>query len=178
MQFEPDLFDPIVGMDPLVTEWGMPDTKPGAYYVSIRGRSKETALVLGPFQDHLDALAWTSHAWRKFHELYPRDTAFAQYGTCRLDEPDAPSGLFNKHFGLPTRGWIASGTRPPLSTYRVGRAMLETGEDEYGAYRAWTWQGRSFLYRGLGPMPTGGIDIENGLELDLSTGDINRRATP
>lgn len=75
----------------------IPDPRPGAYYVSARD-AKRYALLLGPFDNHADALAQVDAAKRKAYELDPRASFYA-FGTLRLaDDVNHPSGSLNKYF--------------------------------------------------------------------------------
>lgn len=82
-----------------------PDTKPGAYYVTVTDGPR-CGRLLGPFiNDHAGALALVDAARAKAETLDPRAIWYA-YGTARFPDDDiAPLrfGVLNGHFGLPTR---------------------------------------------------------------------------
>lgn len=80
-----------------------PDTKPGAYYVSVIDGNRR-ALLLGPFKDdHAAALAKVDSVRKKAEELDPRAVWYA-FGTCRIndDHAAAPLGKLNAYFNMPT----------------------------------------------------------------------------
>lgn len=81
-----------------------PDTKPGAYYVSMTDGDR-TALLAGPFMnDHAGALAMVEQARNKAYEADPR-THWYSFGTCRLPADDsipAKPGKLNAELGLPS----------------------------------------------------------------------------
>lgn len=77
-----------------------PDPRPGNYYVSVIDGGR-TALLLGPFQTHQEALDHVEPVRAKGGELDPR-AAFYAFGTARLpDDGIAIGGNLNKHFGMP-----------------------------------------------------------------------------
>lgn len=78
-----------------------PDDKRGAYYVSAISHTDRVALVLGPFiDDHAAALERVDEVRRYCTRAYS-DTAFARFGTCRLDlAPTLPTGKLNDRFGV------------------------------------------------------------------------------
>lgn len=77
-----------------------PDTKPGAYYVSVADGGR-VARLLGPFtDDHAGALAWVDRVRDKAIELDPRGHFYA-FGTCRIPDDDSVpvrAGSLNKYF--------------------------------------------------------------------------------
>lgn len=79
-----------------------PDSKPGAYYVSVM-RGAEYRLLLGPFiDDHAGALAMVAPVTAKAQELDVKACWYA-FGTCRLDNDGVAllrSGSLNKFFNL------------------------------------------------------------------------------
>lgn len=87
---------PLVGM----TKWDRMevDQRPGLYYVNARqeGSPPKDALLLGPFEKHLDALLRTQKASNYVAENH-RDGVWFSYGTVRLDTtPEAaPRGKLN-----------------------------------------------------------------------------------
>ena len=87
---------PLVGM----TKWDRMevDQRPGLYYVNARqeGNPPKDALLLGPFEKHLDALLRTQKASNYVAENH-RDGVWFSYGTVRLDTtPEAaPRGKLN-----------------------------------------------------------------------------------
>lgn len=82
-----------------------PDTKPGAYYVTVIDGPRHGRL-LGPFfNDHAAALALVDAARAKAEEMDPKEIWYA-YGTARFPDDDSVPlrfGVLNGHFGLPTR---------------------------------------------------------------------------
>jgi hypothetical protein len=89
-----------------------PDTKPGAYFVSVQDGDRFAA-ALGPFvDDHAAALAQIEAVRALAQRLQPR-AAFYAFGTCRLDHdhPQAQRpGTLNDYFpalALPSRAaWV------------------------------------------------------------------------
>lgn len=77
-----------------------PDSKPGAYYVSV-SRGSDYRFLLGPFvNDHAAALEMVEPVRRKAEELDPRASWYA-FGTARIDiDPAArpPAGILNNYF--------------------------------------------------------------------------------
>lgn len=78
-----------------------PDTKPGAYYVTVVDGPR-VGRLLGPFfDDHAGALAMVDSVRAHAETVDPR-AAFYAFGTCRIPADDSVpirAGLFNKHFG-------------------------------------------------------------------------------
>lgn len=78
-----------------------PDSKPGAYYVSVIRSDGDYRLVLGPFvNDHAAALAWIEPVRKKAEGMDPRAVWYA-FGSVRLDAKDGavlPAGILNKFF--------------------------------------------------------------------------------
>jgi len=73
-----------------------PDTKPGAYYVTVADNGR-IGRLLGPFiDDHARALSLVDAARAKAEELDPRAVFYA-FGTCRADAPLGP-GVLNRFF--------------------------------------------------------------------------------
>ncbi len=95
-QIVPSEGKPLVGM----TKWDRMevDQRPGLYYVNARqeGNPPKDALLLGPFEKHLDALLRTQKASNYVAENN-RDGVWLSYGTVRLDTtPEAaPRGKLN-----------------------------------------------------------------------------------
>lgn len=95
-QIVPSEGKPLVGM----TKWDRMevDQRPGLYYVNARqeGNPPKDALLLGPFEKHLDALLRTQKVSNYVAENY-RDGVWFSYGTVRLDTtPEAaPRGKLN-----------------------------------------------------------------------------------
>lgn len=79
-----------------------PDSKPGAYYVTVID-GKRVGRLLGPFiDDHAGALAMVDQVRAKAEDLDPR-AAFYAFGTCRVPADDSVpirAGLLNKFFGM------------------------------------------------------------------------------
>lgn len=76
-----------------------PDPRPGSYYVSVQDGAR-SALLLGPFPTHQEALDMVEPVRAKGNELDPR-AAFYAFGTARLrDDGIAIGGNLNKHFGM------------------------------------------------------------------------------
>jgi hypothetical protein len=79
-----------------------PDTRPGAYFVTMEYDGRFYRL-LGPFDnDHAAALAKVDAVRTKANELDPR-AAFAGFGTCRLPNDDSVPiryGSLNKLFNM------------------------------------------------------------------------------
>lgn len=75
-----------------------PDTKPGAYYVTVIDAGR-VGRLLGPFfNDHAAALAMVEPVRAKANELDPKSWFYA-FGTCRVDaDGPAPAGILNDHF--------------------------------------------------------------------------------
>lgn len=78
---------------------GNPNPAPGYYYVSVID-GRRTAMALGPFLSHADALAAVEpvRAWCNERN---RGAWFWSFGTCRLkdeetDEADLPVGKLNQ----------------------------------------------------------------------------------
>lgn len=80
-----------------------PDSKPGAYYVTVVDGGR-VARLAGPFMDdHAAALAMVDPVRRKAEELDPRAHWYA-FGTCRMPSDDSVpirAGSLNRYFGLP-----------------------------------------------------------------------------
>jgi hypothetical protein len=77
-----------------------PDTRPGAYYVTVVDGLKY-GVLLGPFiNDHAGALAKVDEVRKKAEELDPR-AAFYSFGTARWKTDDLPKGKLNHLFGMP-----------------------------------------------------------------------------
>ena len=161
------LFDPDRFTNPVLADYGVPDDQPGSYYVSARG--EEDLLLVGPFEEHADAMAWVGLARRAAHEADPGGAPWRSFGTARLLGGGAPPGLLNAHLGLPL-GPLPRGTRPPV-VYRVGRATFWQDPDE-PLTRGWAWDGRRYCLPGHGPLPRGGIDVGEGLVLHTESGEI------
>jgi hypothetical protein len=95
-QIVPSDGKPLVGM----TKWDRMevDQRPGLYYVNARqeGNPPKDALLLGPFEKHLDALLRTQKASNYVADNH-RDGVWFSYGTVRLDTtPEAaPRGKLN-----------------------------------------------------------------------------------
>jgi len=95
-QIIPSEDKPLVGM----TKWDRMeiDQRPGLYYVNTQqsGTPPKNALLLGPFEKHLDALLRTQKVSNYMEENY-RDGAWLSYGTVRLGTtPEAaPRGKLN-----------------------------------------------------------------------------------
>lgn len=83
-------------------QYQLPDTKPGAYYVSV-AKGADYRLLAGPFiNDHAAALALVSKATQVAQDLDPRAAWYA-FGTCRLDlvPGELPrAGILNKQLGV------------------------------------------------------------------------------
>ena len=82
-----------------MSDYQVPDNKPGNYYVSVMRDDGQYRLLLGPFvNDHKAALNLVNAVRRKAEDLDPRACWYA-FGSCRL-EPDAaaPAGILNKFF--------------------------------------------------------------------------------
>lgn len=81
-----------------------PDTKPGAYYVTMIDGAR-VAFLAGPFiNDHAGALAMVDEARRVAHEVDPRAHWYA-FGTSRKSlwgNPEQRAGVLNGRLGLPT----------------------------------------------------------------------------
>lgn len=79
-----------------------PDTKPGAYYVSVK-RGADYRLLAGPFiNDHSAALDRVDGV-RRVAEGLDVKAVFYEFGTCRLDiEPGErpPAGILNAQCGV------------------------------------------------------------------------------
>ena len=79
-----------------------PDTKEGAYYVTVID-GKRVGRLLGPFyNDHAGALAMVDKVRDKACDLDGRAHWYS-FGTCRLPNDDSVpirAGLLNKYFGL------------------------------------------------------------------------------
>lgn len=79
-----------------------PDSKPGAYYVSVV-RGADYRLLAGPFlNDHAAALALVPKATQVAQDLDPRAAWYA-FGTCRLDVApgEVPrAGILNQQLGV------------------------------------------------------------------------------
>lgn len=77
-----------------------PDTKPGAYYVSVL-RGNDYRVLLGPFMDdHAAALASVDKVRAKAEELDVKAVWYA-FGTCRIPvQPTEllPKGILNDYF--------------------------------------------------------------------------------
>jgi hypothetical protein len=84
----------------MASEVMAPDSKPGAYYVSVV-KGSDYRLLLGPFvNDHAKALGMVDAVRRKAEELDPRACWYA-FGSCRLDidaDKAPPSGILNDRF--------------------------------------------------------------------------------
>ncbi|WP_157266578.1 hypothetical protein [Azohydromonas aeria] len=84
------------------TQGQQPDTKPGAYFVSVVD-GQRVGLLLGPFVDnHAAALARVDMVRAKAEEMDSRAVFYA-FGTVRLDadHPRAEKhGILNSHFGM------------------------------------------------------------------------------
>lgn len=78
-----------------------PDTKPGAYYVSVRRGATEWRPLVGPFiNDHAKALSLVDAAQAKATDLDPK-ACWYYFGTARIDiEPgkQPPPGILNSYF--------------------------------------------------------------------------------
>lgn len=77
------------------------DERPGAYYVSVVD-GKRSALLLGPFDAHVLALAMVEPVRAHAASIDPRAHFYA-FGTARLPNDDSVpirAGSLNKHFGL------------------------------------------------------------------------------
>lgn len=77
-----------------------PDSKPGAYYVSVRRGASDWRPLVGPFwDDHAAALALVDKAQAKATDLDPR-ACWYYFGTVRLDvdRDAAPAGILNSYF--------------------------------------------------------------------------------
>lgn len=78
-----------------------PDSKPGAYFVSVVRGDGDWRPILGPFlNDHAKALGLVDAARKKAEELDPR-AAWYGFGTVRvpLSEPNCMRpGMLNSHF--------------------------------------------------------------------------------
>jgi len=73
------------------------DTRPGNYYVSVVDHDR-VGLLLGPFDNHPDALANVNRCQEYAREV--NDNAFwYSYGTVRFDDYSKP-GLFNNLIGM------------------------------------------------------------------------------
>ncbi|GEM_PF-1944102 len=168
------LFDPDRYTNPLLPDYGVPDNQPGPYYVTAaRGRA-QWLLVVGPYAEHADAMAWVALARAKAHELDPAGSAFMSFGTGRLLEGEPKAGLLNHHLGLvPTL--LPRGTLPPVR-YRLGRATFFQDPDD-PLMRGWAWQGVRYCIPGRGPMPPGGIRLGEGLLLHMDSGEIHAEVT-
>lgn len=78
-----------------------PDTRPGAYYVSVIDGQRR-ALLAGPWPTHPEALNMVETVRVKACELDPRGHFYA-FGTARLPDDDSVpirAGSLNKHFGM------------------------------------------------------------------------------
>lgn len=77
-----------------------PDTKPGAYYVTVVDGAR-VGRLLGPFvNDHAGALAMVDAARRRAEELDPR-ACWYSFGTARADISGGVlprPGVLNAHF--------------------------------------------------------------------------------
>jgi len=72
-----------------------PDTKPGAYYVTVKDGARYGRL-LGPFvNDHAAALAWVDRAREVAEKQDPR-AAFYTFGTARWEPGTTVAGVLNK----------------------------------------------------------------------------------
>jgi hypothetical protein len=78
----------------------MPDSKPGAYYVSVV-RGADWRPLLGPFlNDHAKALSLVDAARAKSEELDVKSCWYS-FGTVRVDVSEgeiAPAGILNSYF--------------------------------------------------------------------------------
>lgn len=80
----------------------MPHTDPRDYYVTLR-RGKRTALLVGPFTTHTEALQWVDPAQRMASDLDPW-AHFDLYGTASLTrDPANPVGKLNERLGVVPR---------------------------------------------------------------------------
>lgn len=79
-----------------------PDSKPGAYYVSVNDGAR-ASLLLGPFiDDHAGALAMVDQVRAKAEQIDPRAFWYA-YGTCRVPNDGSVlirAGVLNKFFDM------------------------------------------------------------------------------
>lgn len=75
-----------------------PDTKPGAYYVSVMRGDGAWRPMVGPFIDnHAAALALVDKARAKAESLDPRAVWYS-FGTVRVDSDAPPAGILNQFF--------------------------------------------------------------------------------
>ncbi len=74
------------------------DPSPGLYYVSARNDAGKTALLLGPYPRHLDALLMVGRASSYLIDRSPEAT-WLYYGTLRLGDvgSEMPEGKLNEH---------------------------------------------------------------------------------
>ncbi|MBK9497498.1 MAG: hypothetical protein IPO08_23840 [Xanthomonadales bacterium] len=72
------------------------DQRPGRYYVSARDGTR-TALLLGPFAQHQQALAAVPVGMACAHQHDPVHAPWCAYGTCRLadEETKVRPGIYN-----------------------------------------------------------------------------------
>jgi len=73
------------------------DTRPGNYYVSVVDAGR-VGLLLGPFDNHPDALANVDRC-RDYAQEINRQSFFYGFGTVRFDDYSKP-GLFNNLIGM------------------------------------------------------------------------------
>lgn len=71
------------------------DDRSGFYYVSIVD-GQQFGLLAGPYTTHREAIDMVSKAQNVARRANPVQTAFASFGTCRLDLDSGP-GILNKH---------------------------------------------------------------------------------
>lgn len=80
----------------------MPHTEPRDYYVNLR-RGKRTALLVGPFETHTEALSMVAVAVKKANELDPW-VHFDRFGTMSLLRSSTnPYGKLNALLGIVPR---------------------------------------------------------------------------